>query len=545
VERKSTPTAPPDADSPRARLDSWKEIAAYFNRDVTTVQRWEKQENLPVHRLHHRKLGSIYAYRCELDRWRKTRAALVHDAATGSAHVVSLAVLPLDNLSSDPEEEYFADGMTEALITQLSGLHSLRVVSRTSVVQFKNRRVAIPEIAQLLNVDAIVEGTITRSGGRVRITAQLVNGSTAENLWARAYERELMDVLTLQGELAQAIARHVEIAVTPAEHRRLSVTRAVSPDAYDSYLKGRFHLSKYTRLGLEESVRHFEWAIATDPAYAPAHAGLALAYDLFGTFFIGLAPPRAMRAKAIAAATNAIELDPNVAGAHTILANARQQEWHWADAEAAHCRAIDLNPSDATAHVGWAAFLAARGRTAEAVEAAARAGEYDPLSLQTRSAMGVQLYFARRYDDAIRHFQTVQEMEPNHVWSLWHLALALLEMSRFDEAIEALERTVYASARSATPLGSLAMALGRAGRRSDAQRVLDEIEALATAQYVPPTAYVHSYTGLGDHERALAALEEAYREGSYIMQFVKVLPLLDPLRQNARFVDVLQRLGLT
>jgi TolB-like protein/Tfp pilus assembly protein PilF len=533
------------SDSGRARLESWKEIAAYFRRDVTTVQRWEKQENLPVHRLHHRKLGSVYAYRSELDTWRKARAALVQNESAGQARVVSLAVLPLENLSSDPEQEYFADGMTEALITQLSGIHSLRVVSRTSVMQFRDQWRSVPEIAELLNVDVIVEGTTARSDARVRITARLVHGNTAENLWAQSYDRELTDILTLQSDVAQAIARQVEVVMTPAEQRRLAVTRLVSPEAYESYLKGRFHLGKYTRAGLEESVRHFDRAITVDSTYAPAHAGLALAYDLLGTFFIGIAPPSVMRAKAIAAAKSAIDRDQTVAGAHTILANAHQQEWRWGEAEAGHRRAIELNPSDAVAHVGWSTFLAARGRTTDAVEAAARAGEYDPLSLQTRSAMGVLLYFARRYDEAIRQLRNVQEMEPNHVWSLWHLGLALLETSHFEEAIEALERTVAASSRSATPLGSLAMAYGRAGHRSDAQRVLDQIEERAVTQYVPPAAYLHSYVGLGDHDRAFAALEGAYRGRSYIMQFVKVLPLLDPLRRDPRFVNVLRRVALT
>lgn len=371
-----------------------------------------------------------------------------------------------------------------------------------------------------------------------------MNGSTAESLWAQAYERELTDVLSLQSELAEAIARRIEIAVTPAERSRLAATRVVSPEAYESYLKGRFHLSKYTRTGLEESVRHFERAIAADPTYAPSHASLAVAYDLLGTFFIGLAPPSAMRTKAVAAAANAIDLDPHVSGAHTVLANARQQEWQWAEAEAAHRRAIDLNPSDSIAHIGLAAFLAARGCTEDAVATAGRAREFDPLSLQTRSAMGVQLYLARRYEEAISQFRSVQEMEPNHLWSLWHLGLALLETSRLHEAIEALERTVCASERSATPLGSLAMAYGRAGRDADAKRIVAELDALRTTRYVPPTAYLHASIGRREPDRAFAALEEAYREGSYIMQFLGVLPLLDPLHTDPRFGDMLRRLGL-
>jgi TolB-like protein/Tfp pilus assembly protein PilF len=533
-----------EADPSATRLESWKEIAAYFKRDVTTVRRWERQEGLPIHRLHHRKLGSVFAYRSELDDWRGRRAAESRRGAEEHERIRALAVLPLENLSGDADDEYFADGMTEVLITQLSGLHRLRVISRTSAMQIKHERSPIPEIARLLDVDAIVEGTVARSDGRVRITAQLVNGRTAENIWARKYERKLSDVLRLQSDVAQAIARQIEVAVTPDERRRLAATRAVAPDVYETYLKGRFQLAKYTRIGLEESVRHFESAIAADQTYAPAHAGLAVAYDLLGTFFIGLAPPSAMRVKAVAAATRAIELDPSVGAAHTVMANARQQEWEWGEAEDAHHRAIDLNPSDAIAHLGLAGYLAARGHTDEAIAEAGRAREHDPLSLQTRSAMGVHLYFARRFDEAIGYLRGVQEVEPNHVWSLWHLGLAFLETSRFDEAIEVLERTVAVSDRSATPLGSLAMAYGRAGRHQEAQQIVGELDALRLARYVPPAAFLHAWTGLGDCDRAFDALEGAYQERSFIVQFLKVLPLLDRLRNDRRFVEMLRRVAL-
>jgi TolB-like protein/Tfp pilus assembly protein PilF len=526
------------------RLDSWKEIAAYFDRDVTTLRRWEKHEGLPIHRLHHGKLGSVYAYRSELDAWRRQRARRSAGAPPTEARLPRLAVLPLENLSHDPEQEYFADGMTEALLTQLSSLHSVRVVSRTSVMQFKGRCTDLQEVARLLDVGAVIEGAVTRSDSRVRITVRLVDGSSAENLWAQAYERDLSDVLSIQREFALAIAQRIEAAVSQAEQSRLAAARPVVPAAFESYLRGRFHLNKYTRAGLEDSVRHFEAAIAIDPTYALPHAGLAVAYDLLGTFFIGFAPPSAMRANAVAAAEKAIELDPHVASAHTVLANAHQQEWRWTEAEAAHRRAIHLNPSDAIAHLGLAALLAARGFLEDAVATAARAREYDPLSLQTHAAIGVHLYFARRFDEAIAHFRSVQDLEPNHVWSLWHLGLSLLETSRFDDAIEALTRAVAASERSATPLGSLAMAYGRAGRDDDAQRILAELEALRQTRYVPPAAYLHAYLGGRDRDQAFAALEDAYQERSYIMQFLAVLPLLDPLRDDSRFVEMLQRLGL-
>src|SRR5437016_3355923 len=336
-----TPPVNPALD----RLDSWKEIAAYLKRDVTTVQRWEKREEMPVHRHLHDRIGSVYAFTSELDAWQLSRKVPLEEepeeqaagvpgkknnertkrtadtrrrlALAGVAAVVllalayglvrrqleeaaqprikSLAVLPLKNLSGDATQEYLADGMTEALIGRLSSIHDLRVISRTSAMQFKNTPLSVPEIAKTLHIDAIVEGSVIRDAGRIRVHAQLIRAATDEHFWSEIYDRELRDVLALQSEVAQSIARKVEITLTGEEHAMLTAARSVSPDVYESYLKGRFNKNN-TKAELEQSIVYFEGAIKKDPTFAAAYVGLADAYDSLGTVFVG-APPAEARQK--------------------------------------------------------------------------------------------------------------------------------------------------------------------------------------------------------------------------------------------------------
>src|SRR6267378_2642298 len=313
------------------RLESWKEIAAYLGRDVTTVRRWEKREALPVHRLHHSKLGSVYAYTTELDAWRRDRAsgalpctpdsdfapdsnwltgrlrgaivlgALIVILAVGltwfgrartvsqpiiaSTRIRSLAVLPLENFSGSPDQDYLSDGMTEALISRLSTIHALHVISRTSAMHFKGTRKSLPAIGKELNVDAVVEGSVLRSGDKIRITVQLIRADTDEHLWTGTFDRELQDVLTLQNDVTNGIARHVEVAVNGAPAGSIATPRIVAPAVYESYLKGRFAMHKGTRAGLEEAVQHFQAAVDADPTFAPAYAGLATTYSAVGLVF--------------------------------------------------------------------------------------------------------------------------------------------------------------------------------------------------------------------------------------------------------------------
>lgn len=566
------------------RLESWKEIATYLGRDVRTVQRWERRDGLPIHRLQHGKLGSVFAHTCELDTWREardpTQVAVRSEVAnatpfrqrtvwTGAAisavalalvfgfsrlgpadsraiadsRVRSLAVLPLGDFSQHGDQGYFADGMTEALIGRLSTLRDLRVIARTSVMQFKNTRKPVPEIGEALKVDAVVEGSVTRSGDHVRITAQLVRAASGETLWSGSYERELRNVLNLQGEVAEAIASQIMASVTPAERARVGTARAVAPAVYESYLKGLWHLTLEPR-NVEASIRHFEATTAADPTFAPAYVGLAASYRALGSTGEGVLPVSEAHANTIAAATKAIALDPHLSGAHTMLAFAYQEEWRWIKAEETYRRAIEINPNDAETHAGIAELLLWRGRTDEGLAYSRRARELDPLSVRRTVQLGFLLYHARQYDEAIRELKTVLAAAPNHSGALWFLGFALIDSSRSDEAIQTLERLVVIRDRHPAALGLLARAYGRAGRRADALGIIDELKQRERSDYVPPAPFVHAYIGLGDRERAFTSLERSYRERSHIVQMLKTHPLYDPLRDDRRFAELVRRVGL-
>ena len=573
------------ADPRGRRLESWKEIAAYLGRDVTTVRRWERREGLPVYRILHSKLGSVYAYTTELDAWRDSRApAAATDAADANsaleiarhgarAHrwlvvcgvailallvvayfttrsrlrgatrskIRSLAVLPLKNLSGDPTQEYLADGMTEALIGRLSSIHDLRVISRTSAMQFKNTPLSVPEIAKTLHIDAIVEGSVIRDAGRIRVHAQLIRAATDEHFWSETYDRELRDVLALQSEVAQSIARKVEITLTGEEHAMLTAARSVSPDVYETYLKGRFNKNN-TKAELEQSIVYFEDAIKKDPTFAAAYVGLADAYDSLGTVFVG-APPAEARQKQMSAARKALELDPTIAEAHALLADVLQRRWQWAEAEAEYRRALDLNPSDSAAHVGFARWLLCQGRADDAVAWARRARDLDPLG-NVGTSIGYTLFEARHYDEAIRAMRAVVGVRPEDASAYWYLGFALIANDQPEEAIPVLEKALSVSERSPGVMGVLIRAYAHSGRRSDALRVLEELKKRSQTGYVPAGAFVNAYLGLGDNEQAFAWMERAYQEQSNILQFLKVHPFFDPLRSDPRFANLVRRVGL-
>jgi TolB-like protein/tetratricopeptide (TPR) repeat protein len=578
------------------RLDSWKAIAAYLGRDVTTVQRWEKREMMPVHRHVHDKRGSVYALAPELDAWLQSRrqhlaeeqdekepkpeAPLEREgdqgrkatlrarrwlalAAVGllgllaAAYVISrgrtgnvaqpkirsLAVLPLKNLSGDPTQEYFADGITDALIDRLSRIHNLRVISRTSVMQFKNPQLSVPDIAKMLRVDAIVEGSVMRSDNRIRVTAQLIRGATDEHFWSETYDRELRDVFTVQSELAQSIAEKVQVTVTGEEHARLTAARPVAPEVYESYLKGRFVFDTgSSRAAIEESIGHFKHAIEIDPTFAPAYVGLAVAFSQLGTVFVGV-PPDQTRPQVISAARKAIELEPDLAEAHAVLANVLQEQWHWADAEAEYKRALELNPNDADAHALFAMWLLCQGRTKEAVDWAQRGRELDPLAVSGESIAWI-LFQSRRYEEAIRELRSVLAVQPDDANALSTLGFALVANNQPGDAIPVLEKSISVSNGSPAATGVLIRAYSHAGRRADALRLLAELQKRKKAGYVPAGAFVNAYLGLGENDQAFAWLEQAYKEQSNILQFVKVHPYFDPIRADPRFADLVHRVGL-
>jgi TolB-like protein/Tfp pilus assembly protein PilF len=598
---QSLSDTPPSEKPSEDRLDSWKAIAAYLGRDVTTVQRWEKRETMPVHRHVHDKRGSVYALAPELDAWLQSRRRGLPDEGLADekdekqqvpeapveaepdhgpgptlrarrwlalavvgvlgllavAYVISrsrtpnaaqpkirsLAVLPLKNLSGDPAQEYLSDGMTDALIDRLSRMHNLRVISRTSVMRFKNPQLSVPEIARTLNVDAIVEGSVLRQDNRIRVTAQLIRGATDEHFWSETYDRELRDVLNVQSELAQSIAEKVQVTATGEEHQRLTAARSVAPEVYESYLKGQFAYNKSnSRAGEEESIGYFKHAIEMDPTFAPAYVGLAAAFDDLGTVTIG-APPEETRAKALSAVRKALELEPDLVDAHLTLARLRQEQWHWAEAEAEYRRALELSPNNADAHAALASWLLCQGRTDEALAWARRGRELDPLVV-SGADIGWILFGSRRYAEAIREMRSALAVQPDDASSLLYIGFALIANNQSGDAIPVLEKSIAISHGSPAAVGVLIRAYAHAGRRGDALRLLAELQKRKSAGYVPAAAFVNAYLGLGENEQAFAWLERAYKEHSSIMLFLKVHPYFDPIRADPRFVDLLRRTGL-
>jgi TolB-like protein/DNA-binding winged helix-turn-helix (wHTH) protein/Flp pilus assembly protein TadD len=455
----------------------------------------------------------------------------------------SLAVLPLKNLSGDPNQEYLADGMTEALVGRLANIRDLRVVSRTSVMQFKDTHLSIPQIAGTLQVDALVEGSVIRDGDRIRVTAQLIRGATDDHFWSETYDRELRDVLALESEVAQSIAAKVEVTITGKEHERLAAVRSVSPEVYESYLKGRFALQKSnSRAGTEESIGYFEEAIKKDSKFAPAYVGLANAYGDLSTVFLGV-PPENVRPKIRKAVRTALELDPESADAHVLLANIQQAQWHWAEAEGEYRRALELNPNDAMAHLGLAGWMVCQGRAEEAIAGVERGRALDPIAV-SGNAVGWILFLSRRYDEALPELQSVPAGAPNNAAALWHLGYVLIAKNQPEEAIPFLEKAVSITDGSAAVIGVLVRAYAKAGRRADALRLLAELKKRKQSGYVPAGAFVNAYLGLGENDLAFAWLEQAYKEQSNILQYAKVHPFFDPLRGDPRFADLLRRVGL-
>ena len=455
--------------------------------------------------------------------------------------ITSLAVLPLKNLSGNPAQEYFADGMTEEVIGRLSMIRGLRVISRTSVMQFKDTRLSAPEIARKLGVDALVEGSVMREGNRIRFHAQLIRASTDEHFWSESYDRELGDALTLESEVAQSIAQRVEVTVSGEERARLVAARPVSPGAYESYLQGMFAKGN-SRAEVENRIARFDEAIRKDPAFAQAYVGLASAYAELGTVFVG-APTSETRPKVINAARKALELDPDLADAHVLLADMYVRQWKWAEAEAEYRRALDLNPNDAAAHDGYSDWLLCHGRMEEALVWARRARDLDPLGTSGHT-IGWTLFNAHRYDEAIREFRDVLAVRPDDRLPLWPLGWALICNHQVEEAIPDLEKAVSDTDSSPGVVSALIWAYAHAGRRADALRLLGELKKRQQTGYVPAGAFVHAYLGLGDNDEAFTWFERAYEEQSNILIYIKVFPLYDPLRGDPRFQDLVRRVGL-
>jgi TolB-like protein/Tfp pilus assembly protein PilF len=460
--------------------------------------------------------------------------------------IESLAVLPLENLSRNPDQDYFADGMTEALIAELSKVAALRVISRTSVMRYKRTDKSLPQIARALGVDGVIEGSVAREGEQVRITVQLIHGPTDRHVWAESYQRELSGILVLQSEVARAIVSEVRAAITPAERERLAAARPVDPAAYELYVLGRYLWSQRTIPGVRQAVETLRRAIDLDPGYAPAHAALGDAYLLLGEQ--GGMPQKEARSLTEAAIRRALELDDRSAEAHSSLGWWRfHSEWDWAASEQAFRRALELNPGDALARSRHGRCLAFVGRFDEAIRELQRARDHDPLSVPVNAYLGQAYLFSRRYDEAAVQFARTLELNRDHPLIRHNLGELYLAQGRFAEAIPELEKAVALSGDlSGVPsshyLAMVGCAYARAQRRKDAldirRRLVRQFDQSLASSFDLAALDV----ALGDEDEALAWLERGYDRRDVWLVELKAWPWFDSLRDEARFQDLLRRM---
>ncbi|MGD0791824.1 MAG: protein kinase [Terriglobales bacterium] len=460
---------------------------------------------------------------------------------TAHASIRSLAVLPLANLSGDPEQEYFADGMTEALITDLSKIRALKVISRTSVMQFKGVKKPLPEIAQALGVDGILEGSVQRSGGRVRITAQLIRAVTDTHLWAESYERDTRDVLTLQSEVAQAIAREIKVAVSPEETRTLGGASPVNPDAYEAYLKGQSHWYHLSREHLDAALGYFELALQKDPNYARAYVGVANVWLMRGD--AGSMPPSEAIPRAKAAVSEALTLDDTLSEAHIALANIVGPYDHdWSAAEREFRRGIELNPNSADGHFMYADFLISMRRTQEWNTEVQRALELDPFNPFFPCFYGWHLVYVHRYDEAISQFHKVLATEPD--FSSAHMGLwgALYKTGRHKEAL-AEARKFFAVLRDHEVEDALTRGYAAGGYTQAMHLAAEVLAARSTRTHVPGVRIARLYAHAGEKDQVMKWLDKAYEQGETPLVHLNVAWDWDDLRDDSRFQDLLRRMN--
>ena len=473
---------------------------------------------------------------------------LLHLQPSGTANIPriqSLAVLPLENLSGDPAQEYFADGMTDALITDLSKIGALRVISRTSAMQYKGVHKTVPEIAKELNVDGVVEGSVMRSGNRVRITAQLIQARTDQHLWAETYERDFSDVLKLQSEVAQAIAQQVRVQLTPQQQARLNSVQVVNPAAYEAYLKGRFYESASfaTPQAIRNAQRYYEEAIQKDPGLAVAYVGLAKCYENLGSY--RWVPPQDAYRPAKEALNKALRLDETLGEAHTELGwLSWRYDWDWPTAEREFNYALELNPNYPNGHVNLAFYLAWSGRRAEALAQVPKLRELAPGLF--RILEPAIYYHLRDYKAIVETSRQLVPLNPGDWLSYYFLAVGYEGSGQRLEAIPEYQKAIELSQGDTDPTAGLAHAYATAGQRANAEKILRELLQRSKTSYISPYMIGTIYAGLGDKNKAFQFLEKAYQERSPdIPYFLKADLRIDNLRSDPRFPDLLRRVGLS
>jgi TolB-like protein len=600
--------APRDTESSNRRLNSWKEIADFLDRDVRSVQRWEHERGLPIRRIPGQKGGAVFAYTGELETWLRsgkaaesanaavasdaesgrtgTSSQQVDDAETGDAktelshagtsvgklaiatifliaiaagaffliqekkssakaipypNIHSIAVLPLRNLSGDADQEYFADGFTEELVTDLAQIHSLKVISRTSIMIYKGSSKPLPQIARELNVDAILEGAVTRSGNRVRVTAQLIDAATDTHIWAQTYDADLKDVLDIQNRVSRAIVEDVRAQLSPEEKARLDLVPTVNPEAQDLYLRAKYEAAKGTADALRQSLDLFQQAAKKDPSYAPAYLGIGQAE--FALIQLTAETPQDGIARAQAALQKALELDPHSGDAHGMLAFiAYSWNWDWPTAEREfQLAANEGGPGLTQARYGWS--LATRGRFDEAHAHLLAGEELDPLNTAPRVSHMLALYLQRKYTEAKETLQGALGLNPNLVSA--HILLGLLGTVQHDCG-EAEAQAKWTGANYSAPVSKALLAYASAcrGDRNQALLYLKEAAASKGSGYVSPYQLALGYALLHDKDAALSNLEKSAEVHEGQILYLKYEPIFDEIRSDARYIALEKKVGL-
>lgn len=563
------------------RLESWKEIAAYLKRDVTTVRRWERKEGLPVHRKLHDKLGTVYAFRTELDAWwdhgrqagasaaipastfgrRRIAitASLVAAAVAASGFIAwrfigrtdpasaigSMAVLPLTLLSSDPDQEWLADGMTDALIAQCSKIPAMKVISRTSTRGYKGSAKALRTIASELGVDAILEGTVAHEGRQIHVSLQLFEAATERSLWAGTYRGELGSVLALQSAIATTVARRIKAEMTPAAAARLARVPSVDARAYEAYLKGRYHFKKGSRDSEQRAHKYLSEALAIQPDYAGALAAIALVYRLDARGERSAEGFRTASARALAAAESALRLDGDLSEAHAIIGWLKFFDLQWSAAEQAFSRAIALDASNADAHHGFGFYLNAMNQSKAAIDHLNRARQLDPLSPLMSVAAHWPYVCARRYEDAMRQLLNAQELEPDAPHLYVHIGAVRIRQERYAEAIDALTKATALGDTSDSLLAWKTVAFSKARKPVESATALRALTDRAQRGGLSLAWMARMHAALGNDGAALDWLERAASDPMNWSQLPTVRdPVWDRLRSHPRFLAVLERIGL-
>jgi adenylate cyclase len=575
-------------------LDSWKEISAYLGRNIRTCQIWERELGLPVHRLDVSPKARVFAYTGELDAWRDKKgrlpdtveplkgkgnatvsrgkffsirkvfaglgvlalaAALFSAFNVGGSRdrlfgrilggpITSVAVLPVENYSGDPDQELLAEGMTDALISGLGQISALEnVISRTSVMQYKGTKKPLPQIAKELGVRGIIEASVLRSGGRVSITARLFDARRNRQIGPPLnYEREMVDILALYSEMVQAIAFEVRARITPQEGGRLKAVRPVAPDAYEAFLRGKFFLRKWTEDGVQKALIYFQKSADLEPDFAQAYAGLADAF--LWSHLMNLLPWNEASQKAIAAARRALDLDEGLSEAHAVMSTAALWSWKWAEAELESRRAIALNPNSFDGHFTYGAFLTLMLHHEEAVREARRALALDPMTPTSSLNVGWTLYYAGRYDESIAQLRRTLEMAPENWGAHMELSWNYARKKMYPEAVAECRRALSLEQENPDLLGSCGRIFGLAGERVEAQECLERMQKWADQHHRDnPISKAWLYDGLGETDRSIECLERAYRDRSPGLAFLKMETYSDKLRSDPRFQDLMLRMN--